>query len=156
MSKINLSRVFLGGLATGAVTLVFDAVLAVAIPTVIRSGMISAPHLSQPTLTGLVTYAVAVLLVGGPAAVWFYAAIRPRFGPGPKTATYAGLWIWLVLGPYLQTTMNAVGMPKVFSLGTWIAMDAYSLAMILVALLAGAYVYQEEGTGAAAGAAAGR
>ena len=27
--------------------------------------------------------------------VWLYAAIRPRFGPGPRTATYAALVVWV-------------------------------------------------------------
>lgn len=27
-------------------------------------------------------------------AVWFYAAIRPRYGAGPKTALCAGLAVW--------------------------------------------------------------
>ena len=158
MSKINLSRVLLGGLATGAVTLVFDAVLAAAIPQAVRSGMMDSTnlvHLTKPTLPGMVTYAAIVLLVGGPAAVWFYAAIRSRFGAGPKTATYAGLWIWLILGPYMQIAMNCMGMPKVFSVGAWVAIDAYWLPVLIVALLAGAAVYREEGAGSAAGAAAG-
>ena len=32
----------------------------------------------------------------GVIAVWVYAAIRPRFGPGPRTALRAGLVVWLV------------------------------------------------------------
>ncbi|HSE60477.1 MAG TPA: hypothetical protein VLA99_17380 [Nitrospiraceae bacterium] len=33
------------------------------------------------------------------SALWLYAAIRPRFGAGPKTALYAGLGVW-VLGSF--------------------------------------------------------
>ena len=32
----------------------------------------------------------------GIVAVWLYAAIRPRFGPGPKTAAMAGLAVWFI------------------------------------------------------------
>ncbi len=29
------------------------------------------------------------------AAIWLYAAIRPRYGPGPATALRAGFVVWL-------------------------------------------------------------
>jgi hypothetical protein len=32
----------------------------------------------------------------GLAIVWIYAAIRPRFGPGPATAVCAGLAAWAI------------------------------------------------------------
>ncbi|MGA3371854.1 MAG: hypothetical protein ABSC48_08855 [Terracidiphilus sp.] len=35
-------------------------------------------------------------LVTGIALIWIYAAIRPRFGAGPKTAICAGLAVWVV------------------------------------------------------------
>jgi hypothetical protein len=35
-------------------------------------------------------------IVLGLALVWTYAAIRPRFGPGPKTAIYAAIVFWIV------------------------------------------------------------
>ncbi|HEV2489560.1 MAG TPA: hypothetical protein VGT03_07115 [Candidatus Acidoferrales bacterium] len=156
MSKINWGRLFLGGLAGGAVVLAGDALVAVAIPALIRSGIVPPPHLSPPTLASALTYVVAVLLVGGPAALWLYVAIRPRFGPGPKTAAYAGLWSWLILGPYLQATQSAIGFPAVFSLGTWVPLDVVALPLIVVAMLAGAAIYKEEDAGAATAAAAGR
>lgn len=31
----------------------------------------------------------------GIAVTWLYAAIRPRFGPGPRTALVAGTAMWL-------------------------------------------------------------
>ena len=35
--------------------------------------------------------------VFGVVAIWLYAAIRPRYGPGPKTAAIAGLVLWFIL-----------------------------------------------------------
>src|ERR1022692_4260888 len=32
----------------------------------------------------------------GIIAVWLYAAMRPRFGPGPRTAIRAGAAVWLL------------------------------------------------------------
>src|SRR6266851_4618767 len=44
--------------------------------------------------------AVAVFIVGGfiggIAAIWLYAAARPRFGAGPKTAALTGFAYWVV------------------------------------------------------------
>jgi hypothetical protein len=28
--------------------------------------------------------------------MWLYAAIRPRYGPGPKTAAVAGFALWFI------------------------------------------------------------
>lgn len=156
MGKINVGRVFLGGLVAGAVVLACDVIIAVAIPTIIRMGDLPSPHIAPPSLGPGVVFAALALLVGGPAAIWFYAAIRPRFGPGPKTATYAALWIWLILGPYMQTEITAAGYPNAFPFAVWVVIDVISLPMLIVALLLGAKVYKEEEAGAAKPAAAGQ
>lgn len=31
-----------------------------------------------------------------PIRIWLYAAIRPRYGPGPRTAIIAGFAMWLI------------------------------------------------------------
>ncbi len=147
MGKINVGRVFLGGLVAGAVSLAGDAIVAVAIPTVIRMGKLPPPHIAPPSLESVVIFMAAALLVGGPAAIWFYAAIRPRFGPGPKTATYAALWIWLILGPYMQTEITAMGYPNPFPFAVWVVIDLISLPLIIVGMLVGAAVYKEEDGG---------
>ena len=153
MGKINFGRLFLGGIAAGAVVLAGEALVAVVIPALIRSGVVPPTHLSPPSLASGLKYALAVLLVGGPASIWFYAAIRPRFGAGPKTALYAGLWSWLILGPYLQATQIAVGFPAVFSFGTWVLLDAMALPLIVVAMLTGAAIYKEDAVATAAATA---
>jgi hypothetical protein len=70
--------------------------------------------------------------LGGILLVWLYAAIRPRFGPGPRTALLAGFMLWLI------TCL-------VFS--SFVFMGLFSLALVatsgffgLVAALAGGYV----------------
>ena len=32
----------------------------------------------------------------GIGLIWLYAAIRPRYGPGPRTAAIAGFVMWLI------------------------------------------------------------
>ena len=95
---INTSKVVVGGLAAGVVNNVLgfllqgmllgqrmmDEMLAVA-PSLKGKGE-DPMTLTARVITG---FAIGMLLV------WLYAAMRPRFGPGPKTAVLAGFVVWL-------------------------------------------------------------
>ncbi|HTG13743.1 MAG TPA: hypothetical protein VK747_00595, partial [Blastocatellia bacterium] len=93
MGKINMGRVILGGLLAGLIINIGESVL---------NGMILAKDLedvmrslNKPAITGSAIAVFVVLgFVLGIIIVWIYAAIRPRFGPGPKTALCAGLTVW--------------------------------------------------------------
>jgi len=53
--------------------------------------------LNLPPATGIVP-TTAIWLWGfliGIYALWLYATIRPRFGPGPRTAVIAGIAVWV-------------------------------------------------------------
>ncbi len=52
-------------------------------------------HIHEFTLGGVIAQ-VVLALVMGVGLIWLYAAIRPRFGPGPRTAAIAGFGIWLI------------------------------------------------------------
>jgi len=72
------------------------------------------------------------------AAVWLYAAIRPRFGPGAKTALCAGLAVWFFHSLLPGIAMwNMTVMP--FSTGQQFA----ELVVQVLAVIAGAAVYKE-------------
>jgi hypothetical protein len=45
--------------------------------------------------TGWTTFIPANFLVGF-FTVWLYARLRPRYGPGPRTALRAGLAMWII------------------------------------------------------------
>ena len=45
--------------------------------------------------SGALATTVIMQFVIGLLLVWLYAAMRPRFGPGMKTATYAALAVWV-------------------------------------------------------------
>lgn len=56
-----------------------------------------------------VTASLLILVLNGVegiVAVWLYAVIRPRYGPGPKTALLAGFTVWLV--GWLIPTLSAI------------------------------------------------
>jgi len=71
--------------------------------------------------------------------VWTYAAIRPRFGAGPKTAVYAGLLFWLI-GGVLWASLTAMGM---WSWSFFALAACGYLVNMLVSSVAGAAVYTE-------------
>ena len=73
---------------------------------------------------------------------WFYAAIRPRFGPGPRTAALTGLAVWVIAYGLPNLANVAYGfMPlKLTVIGT-----AWGLVELLTASLIGARLYREDG-----------
>ncbi len=93
MGKINWGRVVLGGLLW---FLVFSVLWAVLFPYFVKDYRAAFEALNRPIqMTRMVAWAIAVMLVGGIFSIWFYAAIRPRYGPGPKTAVGVGFAVWL-------------------------------------------------------------
>jgi len=82
---------------------------------------------------------IVVDFVIGLAVAWNYAAIRPRFGPGPKTALLAALAPFVVATAvvYGFTTMGLMSM-EAFVRGTL----ATAVSAVLGSL-AGAWAYKE-------------
>ena len=70
-----------------------------------------------------------------------YAAIRPRYGAGPKTAVCAGLAVW-VAGVLLPNAafMGAAGL---FPASLTMMTTAAGIVELVVAALAGAALYKE-------------
>ena len=82
-----------------------------------------------------ITFALGVL------AVWSYAAMRPRFGPGPQTAVLAGLAVWAMSYLYAGVYVHA-GVVILPAKLTWLPV-VWSLVEVPVATLAGAWLYKE-------------
>jgi hypothetical protein len=65
--------------------------------------------------------------------------MRPRFGPGPKTAVFAGLQVWCVAF-LLSLSMTTMGM------WTWSYFATVSVAMLVIMLVGatvGGMLYKE-------------
>jgi hypothetical protein len=94
-NSINLGRVIIGGFAAGLFINVSEFILN---QIVLLSDMTTAlARMNLPPIGGMaIPVFIALGFVGGIAAVWLYAAIRPRFGAGPRTALTAGLYLWFV------------------------------------------------------------
>ena len=87
-----------------------------------------------------IVIAVVITLVLGIVVVLGYAAIRPRFGPGPKAAIIAGLFAWFGVVVYNNVIFAGLGMTpaNVFAL-----VLVWELVEYLLAALVGAWLYQE-------------
>ena len=140
MGRINWGRVVLGGLLAGVVLNIVDWLT---YGVWLKSDLAAAMQAlgKQPgAMDSAVPLWVALDFVYGIGLLWVYAAIRPRFGAGPKTAVIAGVAVWFFVG-----LLHAIGeapmgfMPqRVMMIGTIV-----NLIELAVAGPVGAYVYKE-------------
>jgi hypothetical protein len=139
---INTSKVIVGGLIGGVVANIIDfganyfmadmqkAAMDALNPTLAANAM-------QPSKIPMF---VVLDLVWILANMWVYAAIRPRFGPGPRTATYAAVASW-VIGATPVAFFAAAGM---FSWGFFSAGALVALINSIISTNVGARFYSEE------------
>ena len=138
MSSIHTGRVVLGGVLAGALMDVFELIFGVAFGEQLAQVAASTGlAISQQTL---LTFAI-IGLASGVLIVWFYAAIRTRFGPGPRTAVVAAVYGWILLRLIPDMALVAAGMEPV---GTVMMHLGWMLVGTVVAVLLGAWIYQEE------------
>jgi hypothetical protein len=140
MNKINVGRVVLGGLLSGLVINIGNLLLnRVWLRDELKSDL-GRLNLSEPG-TDFIIRAVVLTFILGIGIVYLYAAIRPRFGAGAKTAICAGLiaWSFAVLYPGL-----IVGMVFKLSEGLTLKRIAFGLVQYAIGAVAGAWLYKEE------------
>jgi hypothetical protein len=96
MPQLNASRVVVGGLAAGLVMNIIDAITNGFLLGARWKAETDAlnPALSAKAASGTMGWVIVDFILGI-LTVWVYAAIRPRFGPGPRTALTAALVTWL-------------------------------------------------------------
>lgn len=138
MGKINWGRVVLCGIVTGVVW----GVLATTMLALVGRDFLAAVPGGQPfppTSPGLLAFFILTNLVLGIWTMWLYAAIRPRYGPGPKTAAVAAFAVWF-LGSWADAVWASLG---VVPLETLVAPLAAALPTIIVAAMVGARLYKE-------------
>lgn len=142
MSKINVGKVLLGGLLAGVVLNIGEAILnSVILAEVMKQDMGKLGLADPGANSTFLIRAVGMTFILGVVLVYLYAAIRPRFGAGIKTAVCAGLIGWFFVYLYSAYIQEAVGFvsAKAFLIGAGWGLVQYSLAAI-----AGAWVYKEE------------
>ncbi len=140
MGKINLGRVILGGIIAGIVADVLGYLV---------DGMLLAPtwneqmmKLGHPSFSSTQLIEFNLLgLVCGIVLIWIYAAIRPRFGAGVKTAICAGVAVWVV--GVLIPNLSFMWVMGFFGRRLTAYTTLGSLVEIVVGAIAGAALYKE-------------
>jgi hypothetical protein len=140
---INTSKVLIGGIAAGVVMNVIDFVVNKFFlgARMMAESEAFKPGMSESMMSGKVMASYVVMdLVLGILLVWTYAAIRPRFGPGVKTAVYAAVLFWILAGIFLSGYLH-MGM---MSTGLWVQFAFFGLVNFLISAWVGARLYTED------------
>jgi len=130
MGKINWGRVIAGGLIAGLVLNVVDwLTYGVWLKPDLDAAM-AAMGRPAGAMDKAIPIFVLVDFLYGIGLLWLYAAIRPRYGPGPKTAVIAGLALWVFAGLLQAISQAPMGtMPqRVMTIGTCVALIAFPVA----------------------------
>ena len=142
IGRINVPRVLLGGLVAGIVANVLD--FATGMLFMSDDMALNAQRLGIDPAIGaapstMVTW-VLIDFIYGILIVFTYAAMRPRFGPGPRTAIYAGLTLWVTVTIFFLGLL-ALGF---FMQGGFLKGAIFSLISNILASLAGCAIYKED------------
>jgi len=140
---INTGKVVAGGLLAGLVANAFDFVSNTYILMPDWQALAAAHNLDPAAMTNPAVAGtwIAIDFLFGILLVWTYAAMRPRFGAGPKTAILAGLAI------YVAPTLVLFGftMMGLFTMTLFVKGSCASIVSTLAASIAGAAIYKEPG-----------
>ena len=136
---MNYARIVLGGLVAGLVLNVGEFVLNEVILKEQMMEMFRRFNIPEPSGT-FIAVAVILTFALGILIVWLYAMIRPRYGPGPKTAICAALVVWFIVCFYMNILYGVLfGM----SVSLIVIGMIWCLVEYCLAALAGAWVYKE-------------
>jgi hypothetical protein len=137
MGKINVGKLIVGSIAAGVVLnagdyLINNVLMKGAYDTVMAARNVNPAAMNIGTMVVL-DFAMALLLV------FTYAAIRTRFGAGPKTAIVAGVLVVMIAN--LQAAyFVGIGF---FGWDVWLPSAAMGTANYVIAALVGGALYSE-------------
>jgi len=140
MGKINWGRVFLCGMLTAIVWYLLSSLLLAFLGKESVAVLFAASPPTYPeNMRGFYAFRWTTTLATGIWAMWLYAAIRPRYGPGPKTAAVAGFawWAIRVLSDFFWGALGLI------PLGVLLVPLAAFLLAHIAAVVLGAWPYEE-------------
>lgn len=146
---LNTGKVVAGGLAAGVVLNLIDYVTytMVLVDKVKAEANAFHPGMADSMMSGnAITIYVITDFVLGLLMVWTYAAIRPRYGPGPRTALLVAFLFWILIAFCNAHTM----MMGMVSANLWWTEMFIFFVNFVIASWVGAMIYKESGEGAAA------
>ena len=139
---MNTGRMVAGGLVAGLIINVAEGIINGAIlgerwkEWVAKTAAINQPP-SQGT--GMIIWTVMGFVIGL-LGLWLYATIRPRYGPGPKTAFRVALFMWATC--WILTALQNLALGTVPQNVVLIGVVG-GLVVSIIAMLAGCAIYKE-------------
>jgi pimeloyl-ACP methyl ester carboxylesterase len=139
MGRINLGRVVIGGLLAGLIINIGEFILnGVLLEQQMTAAM--AARNKPPINASMIIVFVLFGFGLGCTLVWTYAAIRPRFGAGVKTAVCASTLVWGLA--YLYPNIFMI-ITDLFPRDMMVMATVWGLIEVIVAGIAGAWAYTE-------------
>jgi hypothetical protein len=141
MAGVKSGKIVVAGLIAGLVLNVGDFL--------INAVLMTADYQAELTRLGLDPAAaesgrviatwVMIDFLMGVLLVWNYAAIRPRFGPGPRTALFAAFPLFTAV----TLIMFGLSVMGYFSTAVFVKGTVFSAVNVAIGSLVGAWLYKE-------------
>ena len=142
MRNVNWGKFVLGALIVTAICFVSDAFLHQRVVTEQWESVIAALGATVPEHAGFSMIWFVVFEAGrGFLAMYVYVLLRPRLGPGVKTATWAGVVTWVAFSLTGPAQFIPLGF---YSTTLWFTVAIYQLVFTIIAAIMGAAPYSEK------------
>lgn len=142
MEKINITRVLFGGIIASLVFIVVEAVVEGVLNLIIgfNEADLAREYFPRIVLSGARYQIINIiyLVTSCTFAVWLYAALRPKFGKGIKTAFLSSMLIIFAIFLFMLNNVNM----GIFPLKPALISLALGIAEFPVAIVAGTGIYR--------------
>jgi hypothetical protein len=144
MSNVNWGKFILGALIVAAICFVSDGFLHQRVVNEQWEAVIAALGATVPEHAGFSMVWFVVFEAGrGFLTMYVYVLLRPRLGPGVKTATWAGVVAWVAYSLTGPAQFIPLGF---YSVSLWAFVGIYQLVFTIIAAIVGAAPYSEKAT----------
>jgi hypothetical protein len=149
MSKLNWSRILLGGIVAAIICFFTDGFFHERIVGADWKAIYDNLGIANPVAHSSVSlvYFAVFELGRGFLCILLYALLRPHCRPGPKTAALAGIVGWIAFSVTGPAQFIPLGF---FSNALWLKLGAFHLITSILATIVGAALYKDSATPALA------
>jgi hypothetical protein len=143
VSKINWSRVLIGGVVAAIILFFSDGLFHERVVGADWKAIydnLGAPTPQDDHVATSILYFAVFELGRGLVSLFIYALMRPLFAPGPKTAALAGVVAWFAFSLAGPAQFIPLGF---YSNALWVKVAAFQLVTSVVAAVAGAALYKD-------------
>jgi hypothetical protein len=141
MGKINVGRLILGGIVAGIVGDLLDYPVDGIWLAKMWNRQLGSWGLG-PFSGSQFGWFMAFGIIIGLVSIWIYAAVRPRLGPGVKTAIYVGVAVWIIA--FLLPNFALMWVTHFFNGHLTAYTTLGALVETVVGTIAGAALYKED------------